>query len=71
MSSAHVTEEDKQGRFLAPKALREFASIKKNVVFVGVGNHIELWNKKAWENYLNDESEDFDKMLGGLKEYGI
>ena len=70
MSSAYEAEEDKQGRFLTPKALREFASINKNVVFIGAGNHIELWSEKAWNNYLNDD-EDFDSMLGGLKEYGI
>lgn len=71
MSSAFEVEEDKQNRFLTPKALREFAGIKKNVVFVGVGTHLELWSEKNWKKYLEDESKDFDKVLGGLSEYGI
>jgi MraZ protein len=69
-SSAFEVEEDNQGRMLLPKALREFASLNKDVVFIGVGNHIEIWNDKAWNNYQND-AEEFDEVLEGLSDYGI
>ncbi len=67
LSSSFEVEEDKQGRFLLPKALRVFANIKKNVYFIGVGSHMEIWNASSWEKYLTEEVEDFDKLLGGLK----
>ena len=69
-SSAFEVEEDNQGRVLLPKALREFASLTKDVIFIGVGNHIEIWDEKAWDNYQN-EGDDFDKVLEGLSDYGI
>ena len=69
-SSAFEVEEDNQGRMLLPKALREFAKLNKDVVFIGVGTHIEIWDDKAWNNYQND-SEELDKVLEGLADYGI
>jgi MraZ protein len=69
-SSAFMVEEDNQGRFLLPKALREFAALQKNVVFVGVGSHIEIWDERLWQEYQQNET-NFDKLLAGLAEYGI
>ena len=69
-SSAFFVEEDNQGRFLLPKALREFASLEKDVVFIGVGNHIEIWDETLWEQYKNNEQK-FDELLAGLSNYGI
>jgi MraZ protein len=40
---------DKQGRLLITKNLLDFADIKKDMLVVGVGDRIELWNKKSWE----------------------
>ncbi|MGD9901202.1 MAG: division/cell wall cluster transcriptional repressor MraZ [Spirochaetales bacterium] len=71
LSSAFEVEEDNQGRFLIDKALRDFANLKKDVVFIGVGNHIEVWNINLWENYLNADDSNFDALMGGLKDYGI
>jgi MraZ protein len=65
-----MVEEDNQGRFLLPKALREFAALQKNVVFVGVGSHIEIWDERLWQEYQQNET-NFDKLLAGLAEYGI
>lgn len=59
MSSAADCEIDKQGRFLIPAKLRELAGIEieGKVVFAGVINKIELWNKDKW-----DENNKFDEM---------
>ena len=69
-SSAFEVEEDNQGRFLLSKVLREFAKLEKDVVFVGVGNHIEIWEEKNWDNYQKN-NDSFDSILQGLSEYGI
>ena len=68
-SSGFEVEEDSQGRFVLPQNLREFANITKDVVSIGVGNRVELWDESSWRNY-NSES-DFDKILGDLSQYGV
>lgn len=66
-SGAAEIEEDAQGRVLLPKNLIDFADIKKDIVFIGVGKHIELWAKEKYEQY----SKNFDQFLkvkvGGKK----
>lgn len=41
-------EMDKQGRILIPAAHREFASLDKDVVLVGVRDFIEIWDKDTY-----------------------
>ena len=49
---AEDIEMDAAGRILVSSALRDFASLAKNVVFVGQGNKFELWDKEKWEQVL-------------------
>ncbi len=35
---------DKQGRLTIPQAWRDMADLQENVVVIGVGDHIEIWN---------------------------
>ena len=44
-TDACACEVDRQGRILIPSVLREFAKLEKDVVLVGVGSRIEIWNK--------------------------
>lgn len=39
---------DPQGRILLPQSLREEAGLGKDVVFVGAGNAVEIWDERAW-----------------------
>lgn len=50
-------ELDKSNRFLISPSLRKGAllELKEDVVFLGVSTHIELWNAKAYEAYLEKE----------------
>lgn len=43
---------DSQGRFVIPQNLKEFAGIQKEVVFVGLVDWVEIWDKQAWEKRL-------------------
>lgn len=70
-SSAYKVVEDNQGRFLLPQALREFAGIQKEVVFVGVGNRAELWSLDRWEDYKKSTDANIDSVLEELGNYGI
>lgn len=70
LSSSFEVEEDKQGRFVIPTNLREFAHITKDIVFVGVGHRLELWSKEDWDNY-NNLNQTFDSVVGELIKYNI
>lgn len=57
---------DKQGRFVVPKVLRDYAGLKNQVIFVGLGDRIELWNQDAWdkqEAYVLEHAGDIAEML--------
>ena len=56
-SGASEIEQDNQGRILLQKNLLEFAEIKKDIVFLGVGSHIELWAKERYEQYSKNYSQ--------------
>jgi MraZ protein len=40
---------DRQGRILIPSVLREYAGLKAEVLFAGLGSSIEIWDKARWE----------------------
>lgn len=45
IGSATDVEIDSASRVLIPPELREWANLKREVVFMGVGNKFELWDK--------------------------
>ncbi len=63
LSSAFEAEEDNQGRILLPKELVIHAEITKNVVFVGVGNRVEIWAEELWDKMQEvEEKADFSVL---------
>ena len=62
---------DKQGRILLPQNLREYAGIRKDVVITGVSNHMEIWSKEKWEEYLKKEGQAFEQTAEQLMDFGI
>ncbi len=57
---------DSQGRFIIPNKLRLFAHLSKDIVFVGVGSRVEIWDKKSWENndkYLKENIAQLSEKL--------
>ncbi len=67
LSSAFDAEEDGQGRVLLPKELVKFAGIEKNLVFVGVGNRVEIWAEEVWDKKDSEDGTDFSI----LAKYGV
>ena len=51
---------DKQGRFIIPKYLKNFANIKQETVLIGVSNRIEVWDKSTWEEFYESSSQSFE-----------
>lgn len=69
MAGAAACQADKQGRILIPIRLRENAALDKDIVFVGVLNKIEIWNKERWEK--NNNYDDVDDIAEHMSQYGI
>ena len=57
-STAQDTTFDGQGRILVPSSLVKMVNLTKNCVFIGAGDHVELWPEEAWDSLnaaLTDE----------------
>ena len=64
-AGATTCEIDKQGRVLVPGTLREFAKIEKEVIFAGMLNRIELWDKERYEEFNSyDDMDEIAEQLG-------
>ena len=70
LSGATECEIDKQGRFLIPTNLRESANLQKEVVIIGVGTRIEIWDKEKWNSY-NNENISVEDIAENLTMLGI
>ena len=63
LSSAFEMQEDPQGRVMLSKELVSYAEISKNIVFVGVGNHIEIWAEELWDKEdASEENADYSVL---------
>ena len=55
-------ELDRQGRATIPRRLLDFAGIEKDVTVIGVQDHIEIWDRAAWDEYLSRQEEEADDI---------
>jgi len=62
LGSAFETEPDAQGRIVIPQLLAEYASLESDLVFVGLGDRVEIWPKEAWDRKATE-------LAGTTKEY--
>ncbi len=54
-----VVELDNSGRFLITKQMLNYAQLEKQVVIVGMGNKVELWNPELYKEQLYDNQNEF------------
>ena len=60
LSKAMEVTLDKQGRILIPSMLREQAGLEKDIVFVGMMNRVEVWDKAL---LVKEEAQEDDLSL--------
>jgi len=51
-------EIDRQGRTLINHEFRNHAHLTKDVYIVGSGDHVQIWDKKLWEEYRDGPLEN-------------
>lgn len=71
VGSAVEAETDKQGRVLVPSSLRLDASLKGDLVIVGVLDKIEVWDKDLWEKATDLAAVDAAGYEDDLSGFGI
>ncbi len=58
-----VVELDNSGRFLIPKAMLNYSQLEKNVIVVGMGNKVELWNPELYKEQLYSDQNEFSENV--------
>lgn len=68
LNGATPVELDANGRLLIPKQLMDYAQLGKDIVFVGMGDRIEIWNEEMYKRAL-EGVDDFKslaaRVMGG------
>ena len=65
-SGATTLEFDKQGRVVRPSYLKDFASIEKDVVLIGVLNRIEIWSSSKWDEFMQSNIDSLSDISENL-----
>ncbi|MCD6277451.1 division/cell wall cluster transcriptional repressor MraZ [candidate division WOR-3 bacterium] len=65
-SRAEELSIDSQGRIMLPRQLLEYAGIKKEVLFIGMLDKVELWNPEIYREFEKENMsiEDGFEILG-------
>ena len=59
---AQRVELDSQGRVRIPPELAELARLDKDVVLLGVQDHVEVWAAQRWKAYLAEKQGHYDEI---------
>lgn len=62
---------DKMGRVLLPGNLREYASLNKEAIVIGVSSRVEIWDKDRWQSYNDDEDFNYDILTESMADLDI
>ena len=61
-AQAQRVELDPQGRVRIPPPLAAWAELEKEVVLLGVQDHLELWSAQRWQAYLAQKQPQYDQI---------
>ncbi|NQU21759.1 MAG: division/cell wall cluster transcriptional repressor MraZ [Candidatus Nealsonbacteria bacterium] len=59
---AQRVQADGQGRVRIPQELATLAALKKEIVLLGVQDHVEIWSARRWESYLDQQRGHYDEV---------
>ena len=61
-AAAQQVELDAQGRIRIPGELVCLAGLEKEIILLGVQDHLEIWSSERWQAYLGDKQARFDEI---------
>lgn len=59
---AQAVELDRQGRVRIPPELAQLSGLNKEAVLIGVQDHLELWDRLRWEQYVVLQQRQYDQI---------
>src|SRR5690348_5227753 len=62
LSGVVTVELDGNGRFLIPKNMLAYANIDKDVMLVGMGNKVEVWNPVIYQKQVIQDPGELSKL---------
>jgi MraZ protein len=66
---ASKVELDRQGRLLLNEKLLSRAGLKDEIMLVGVRDHIELWNRQHWDQYVADNMPQYQEQMTQARQF--
>lgn len=71
LSKAAECEFDAQGRILIPVGLVKLAHLQKECKIIGVGTHVEIWDKDTWLALEEEQNDCFEDVAESLTEFEL
>ncbi|MCG8309009.1 MAG: division/cell wall cluster transcriptional repressor MraZ [Cytophagales bacterium] len=53
---------DGAGRILIPKTMSKYAKLEKEIILVGMGNRMEIWDTGTYEEFIINDNSEFSKL---------
>lgn len=66
LSSAITGSFDKQGRINLTTPLIKYACLTKDCIIIGVNDHLEIWSKDHWDNFIEENESSFSDIADKL-----
>ncbi len=63
LGGAYEIDLDAQGRFVIPIDLRAHTTLINEIVFIGLSNRVELWNKEKWQEREKNIIQNAEKLV--------
>ena len=71
LAGAVLCEPDNNGRVMIPPPLRQYASLRKDIVSIGMSNRVEIWSKERWDEYNDESNFENSAFIESMSNLGI
>ena len=65
-SDTHEVDVDASGRILIPDVLKSAAGLTREVVFLGAGSRVEIWDAEQWKTRKNKIAGGYAKIASDI-----
>lgn len=62
---------DRQGRILIPPILRDYAGLKSQILFAGLGSSLEIWDRARWDEERARAKENLAEINQAIARLGL
>jgi MraZ protein len=68
LGNAQPISIDRQGRILIPPALRRHAALSRDILFLGLGARIEIWDRTRYAAEMQQTADEYPHHAGNRKD---